>query len=51
MKFFETSKYYSLKKSTYNLKISFDNNYNLFSNLKSTNIKIDDKIKTIDLFG
>ena len=41
----------SLKKSTYNLKISFDNNYNLFSNLKVKNIKIVDDIKKIDLFG
>jgi len=41
----------SLKKSTYNLKISFDNNYNLFSNLKVKNIKIEDDIKKIDLFG
>ncbi len=41
----------SLKKSTYKLKISFDNNYNLFSNLKVKNIKIVDDIKKIDLFG
>ena len=41
----------SLKKSSYNLKISFDGNYNLFSNLKTNKIKIEDNIKTIYLFG
>jgi hypothetical protein len=41
----------SLRKSSYKLKISFDKDYNLFSNLKTKNTKVVDDVKTTSLIG
>ena len=41
----------SLRKSSYKLKISYDNDYNLFSNLKTQNTKVEDDVKTTSLLG
>ena len=41
----------SLRKSSYKLKISFDKNYNLLSNLKTKNTKVVDEVQTTSLIG